>query len=233
MSSERRRKLEMDAGKKASDAKKESPGYRFSFLFRRYFEDFKSYEYLDEQGQKHLRKVYTGRYYTPPFSKKRYALRKLVYALLFLAAAVLVGFAGTRFLEVNLFWGTVILSIFCVLGLCWVMIALFNYLIAPYTRTIGDQKTSTGMMIPACIWTVAALALAAVENAVYLVFRQQKTAEQLLCVVCYLAAAGLLLLLRELERRVKYLNQKADTKDWNIIRNFETAESEESGNETI
>ena len=223
----------MNAENKASGAKAGTDGYRFSFTFRRNFEDYKSFEYLDERGQKHVRRVYTGRYYTPPFSKKQYALRKLLYAALFLASAVLYGFAATRFLDVNLFWGSVVLSIVCVLGLCWVMIALFNYLLAPHTRTIGDQKTSTGMLIPACVWTAAALALTAAENAAYLAFRPQKVGEQLLCIVLYLAAAGLLFFLRELERRVSYLSRQADTGDWNVVRKFGTSESEESGNETV
>ncbi len=180
------------------------PEYRHSFMFRRFFEDFKTYEYVDPDGKVHSKSVYAGRIYTPPFSPARYRLRKLLYFALWLAAGVLVYYAGSRALPVNMSPVTVALQIAEIVCMCWVLIGVCNYCLAPYQRTIGEQKTSAKALLTGTVWAMAALCAAAAESVVFLFIARSRVPLQLLCIGFYLVAAALLYALRTLEKRVAY-----------------------------
>lgn len=195
----------MTPEQKKNTAAQSKPEYRHSFMYRRHFEDYKTYEYVDAEGRVHKESVYTGRIYTPPFPPARYRLRKLLYAVLWLIACVLTYLAGSRALPVNMSPVTVALQIVEIVFLCWTMIGVCNYCLAPYQRTIGDQKTSTKPLMTGALLAAAALAAAAVEALVFLAIEPGEPAPTILCAVFYLVGAGLLLLLRVLEKRVEYL----------------------------
>ncbi len=180
------------------------PEYRHSFMYKRLFEDYRTIEYIDEKGNIRSKSIYVGRIYTPPFPQSAFRLRKLLYALLWIAAAVLTYIGGSLPIPVNMHPLTVAMLILAIAGLCWVMISVGNYCLAHYNRTIGEHKTSTKMFPNATIWCAGVLGALALEGLVFLAIDRENLRLQLLSVACYLVGAAALLLLRTLEKRVVY-----------------------------
>lgn len=64
--------------------------------YHRHFEGYSEYEVVDENGYAHIKRVYTGMYYTHPLEGRRRVLLKALFSALWAAAAVLFVLAAAQ-----------------------------------------------------------------------------------------------------------------------------------------
>ena len=177
---------------------------RFSRTYRRCFEDYTYKETTDKNGKTKMIRVYTGMYYTPMMSRGMQALRKLLYAFLWLLCVGMLFFSAGCELKFNfLRRGALVYGLVC-LALLWMLSGLINYLIAPMNRTTGEWRDSAESLKKSTVGGVIAFALCAGLNLIQLLMQRNQVSIRLSCVLVCLIGGGVSFLWNVLEKKTVY-----------------------------
>lgn len=172
--------------------------------YHRHFEGYSEYEVVDENGYAHIKRVYTGMYYTHPLEGRRRVLLKALFSALWAAAAVLFILAAAQRGVGSHRPAVAIWQALAVVGLAWAFLGLVHYLAEPRTMTVGEwrdssQKLKRGSLIAALFLWAAAPALM-----LHLLRSAENPGRHLLCAGCFLLAGACMFALWLLERRIVY-----------------------------
>lgn len=168
--------------------------------YRRHFEGWSEVRQADADGKVHIRRVYTGVYHRAKLSDGKIRLLRLAYALLWLAAVALFFFAATRPSQSNTVAYVTALQGLGVVALAWLMWALYNFVTAGLSMTLGEFHYA-GAVKRSALFSAAALGLTAAGT---LLYRLTHSDGQWLCAVLFLLAALCCLGIYLLEARVPY-----------------------------
>ncbi len=176
-----------------------------AFFRRRYFDGFTQYETLNENGKIERHNVYTGTWYTQDLTREERRRRRCIYVLLWLASTALLALCCTRSVAVNMTLLSAIAAFAGLFGCGWVAVGLFNEFTVPVRRTVGQYRASSKSMQRGALMAGAASAACALLTLGWAIFVRKQVSAHLLIAGGELASAAMMMLLRALERRVKYI----------------------------
>jgi hypothetical protein len=189
------------------DDKNGGRGTWHSQAYHRFFEGYSEVSVPKPNRKGYtIQRVYTGDYYRQDLTGGQRLLVRGLYVALFLCIAYL--FISTAVLPVtsNATWYVVLTQAVSIPFLFWILIVLFNYLLAWRDLTIYGYRSSSQALQKATLG--ASLGMGVVALAI-LVFMFSNLSNdpllELLCAGKYLAAGLLALLMNRVEKKVHYL----------------------------
>ena len=173
--------------------------------YHRYFKDYAEKQVIEPDGKLRIERIYVGRYYARKLSPRQRLLRKVLYAVLYLAACAVFLHAAVENVAVNRTWFVVVPSTLSLLALFWLLVPMFFYMTAPKEMIVRTYKDSSGNLIRLSLITAILLSVTAV-TAVVQTFVAEGGIELSALVVAgqYIAASAILFCLCWLEKTQPY-----------------------------
>ncbi|MDR1801450.1 MAG: hypothetical protein LBQ95_06400 [Lachnospiraceae bacterium] len=181
--------------------------------YHKYFEGYSETKVADKNGKMHIKRVYTGTYYSQNISAKtRNVLRSLII-LLFLLSAFMFIFSASRRNNANItIYATALqaLSLIIYLRLLYVLI---RYIAAPIKMDIGTFNATSAPLINASRFTAISQLLLFCASAYHAFFAADSDIKrELLCAGGFLLAGALAFGVSLIENRIKYNRTQSETK---------------------
>ena len=173
--------------------------------YRRHFEGYTEYEDTNENGKTVIRRVYVGDYYRQNLPRSKRIVLRLTYIALWLLTAVVFFFCASREIGANMTWYVAAAQFAVLVGLGWMLLALFGYLTAPRDMTIGDWKSTSRSLRRGSIVAALAVELTALLTLLHLLIYGENWGLHLLCVLGYVLSGGMAVVTNRLEANAPYL----------------------------
>lgn len=172
--------------------------------YHRHFEGYTEVEAINAKGKAVIQRIYTGDYYRLDLPAKKRVLLRVLYGISWLCACILFGLASSRPISANSTWYLAIVQTLSLFGLAAVLFSLIAHCTAPRDMTIGDWKGSSRATKRRSVFTAVFLAADAVLTLLHLLITGNDQSVHLLCVLFYLLAGGLNILINRLEASLPY-----------------------------
>jgi hypothetical protein len=176
--------------------------------YHRHFEGYSEYYEEDNRGRLKIHRVYTGTYYSIQMPKRKRRLWKLIYVLLWLALAVVYAYSSSLRGGANLTKYGAVCSVGCIVGVAWIFLGLFAYLLAPLKMTVGEWRSSSERMRSGCLWNSVFCFLYAAATIVNLVI-SGFTVTHIVCIVGFVFCLLLTLTIFAMEKNVPYQKEQS------------------------
>lgn len=218
LSAGRRMKEEIAVDRKISQmffgrSKPKKDGTYHSKGYHRYFDGYVERRTEDKNGKVRIERIYAGPYYAHALTDRQWTVCKVLYALLFCAAAALYLFAGTRPVPSNMVLYAVLPQVFAAVGLLWMLAVLVCYLFAARRMKLRTYRATVPVLKYTALFNTAALGASALLAALYAFTAEGAgTKEQNLCIALLFLAAAAMLALYLLERAMKYTEIPSELK---------------------
>ena len=180
----------------------------------RFLEGWIVREVLDTNGNVRRERVYIGDYYKSEESKSARILRKIGYLLLYAASIALFALAAVQQTGANIKGYVALTQGLVVLAMIWVLNGMFSYLTAPAEMTVADYKGGSLSLKKSSFVLALSFALPALTTLIHLFADSADRGRELLCVLGYLAAGGLMLLVWLMEKKLVYNSRPSPEKQW-------------------
>lgn len=172
--------------------------------YHRHFEGYTEVEAINAKGKVMIQRIYTGDYYRLNLPAKKRVLLRVFYGISWLCTCILFGLASSRPVSANSTWYLAIVQMLSLFGLAVVLFSLIAHCTAPRDMTIGEWKSSSRAMKRRTAVTSALFGADALLTLLYLLITGNDQSAHLLCVLFYLLAGGLNILINRLEANLPY-----------------------------
>ena len=174
--------------------------------YHKYFEGYKEDRVLNANGRgTHIEYTYASYYFRQDVKDYVRAAIRILYVLM--AAAATGGFlcASSRTVHCNQVFYMALCQALTTLAFVWFFWVLIYYILAPREMTVYKYKSTALQILKVCKWLAAALVLdaAAVMTDMLISGNLMKKAE-MLCILWYLLAAGIIAGIGMIERSLPY-----------------------------
>jgi hypothetical protein len=143
-------------------------GAYHSSSYHKYFEGTSETLVTGSGGKsKKILRVYTGMYYSQDISSKRWKLNRLLFAGLYLCAAVLFTFFASVKNAGNRTWFITLPEALSFFGFFRMLYVLFSYMTVPRDMTAGCYRSTSGPLIKSGRITAIALGLLTLMQMIY------------------------------------------------------------------
>lgn len=187
-------------------------GFRHSTFYHRYFEDYSERRVVGADGKRRIERSYTGSWYERACTPRQWALTKLLYPLVGLAALAAFYLPYCLPLAVN---RSLLVGVPCMLsavGAVFLMLTLLWCVTAKRRMTSYEYRSGFHRLPLFCLIQAAVMALCALLAAFVLLTGAQRTAaEEWSPVLGSAAGAALLAALARFEKRTEYLRISSET----------------------
>ncbi len=173
--------------------------------YHRHFEGYTEVESVNSRGKVVIERIYTGDYYRLDLPRNKRVLLRLAYALLWLIACALFGFASSRPIGANTTWYLALVQMVTLCSLAIVLFSFISHCTAPREMTIGDWKSSSVNMKRRTGFTALVLALNALLTILYPLLESDYWGMHLLCTSFYVIAGILMVVINRLEAKTPYI----------------------------
>jgi hypothetical protein len=191
-----------------------------SRVYHRYFEGWAEKVVIAGAGTPVIKRVYIGSYYSANLTGRQRLLRKLLYVALYLVAAALYGFTGTRNTAVALVkYASVPVGLAFPVMLCLLVPLYFN-LTVPAEMIVRQYRDSSATLRGVCAAAFALLGLSALTALLFLALTPDAPAGQtLLCAGGYLLSASAVFAIWRLEKKLVYtvLPPRAERPEYSTV----------------
>ncbi len=176
-----------------------------SKAYHRHFEGYTEVETVNPKGKVVIQRIYTGDYYRLDLPRKKRVGLRIVYALLWLAACALFGFAASRPIGANMTWYLAIVQMLTVCALAGLLFSLISHCTVPRDMTVGDWKSASVSLKRRAVYAALFLELNAFATGVYLLLKGDRWGAHLLVIALYVLSGLLLVVMNRLEDNAPYL----------------------------
>lgn len=176
-----------------------------SKAYHRHFEGYTEVETVNQKGKLVIQRIYTGDYYRLDLPRSKRILLRITYALLWLLACALFGFAASRPIGANMTWYLAIVQMLVVCSLAAVLFSLLSHCTAARDMTVGDWKSSSVNIKRRTVFAALMLELNAAITLLYLLFAGDRWGAHLLCILLYALSGLALVVMNRLEANAPYL----------------------------
>lgn len=200
--------------------------------YHQFFEGYSERSVVDPAtGKAKTERYYTGNYYEPRLTARGKKLRRLEYGLLYLASFAC--FAVTGFLPAdnNHRLPSIFLMLADLVGLVWMLLAMFTYLTAGEKLTEGEYRERENLKTQ-CMGLTVLFGVTAVARLGCMVwYRQLASLMDWLTVVGSVADGAILYWMRRREKNLSYTRTlstvKAPPDSYDIIYHAESPDDED------
>lgn len=176
-----------------------------SASYHRYFEDYAEIESVKPDGKRRIERIYIGEYYMQELSDRQRILRKVLYAVLYIAACALFIHAGTQNHEANLTWWVAVPETLSFMALFWLLLPMFFCMTAPQKMVIRTYRDSSENLIRISLVAAILLGVTALTAFGYtFIAVQGSLLIALLCFGEYFIASVIMFCLWRLEKKLPY-----------------------------
>ena len=172
--------------------------------YRRYFEGYLEYRVTLPNGKKKTERVYTGVYHTLQAPEGRHRQQKVIFALLYLLAAVLFLWASSRYLPGNTVWYITFPEAVGTGLLFLLLITLAANLTASVNMTLHEYKAVERLKKISAAASAVLFFLAGIRAVYAVVHYRENCLRELECAAAFLAAAVCCLVICLMEKKNTY-----------------------------
>ena len=176
----------------------------YSRAYHRNFEGYTEYLSKKKNGRTKIERVYTGIYYRAAMSKSERRMQLLKYALAIAAAGSLFIRAAILPVISNYTKYVVMFETVFIFFSAWSVIAYINFVIGGRNMKIRDYKTASGWLKKSSAGGAIAAGLLSVATVLCTVSKRVDIYHEFVCIICFLAAGGLMLGINRMESKVIY-----------------------------
>jgi hypothetical protein len=160
---------------------------------------------VDENGKKHIERVYVGSYYSQDVTKKRRIILKLTYVLLYLISVIIFVAVSVRPTESNLSDYVQFVSFLVLILTFFMFMFLVKYISSPIKMTIAEYKQGpVGLKIMSLMTPI----LMMVQGLAVLVFiflsKDADIADEMINMIGYIIGSCLMYVIFYIESRIPY-----------------------------
>lgn len=172
--------------------------------YHRHFEGYTEIEAINAKGKAVIQRIYTGDYYRLDLPAQKRVLLRVLYGISWLCACILFGLASSSPVSANSTWYLAIMQALSLFGLAAVFFSLLAHFTAPRDMTIGEWKSSSRATKRRTLLTSVFLGGDAVLTLTHLFIIGSDQSTHLLCILFYILAGGLNMLISLLEAKLPY-----------------------------
>ncbi len=183
-----------------------------SYYHKRY-QGYMEKLYRDENGKKHIQRIYIGEYYTQDIEEKKRVLIRILYAVLYILAAGLFIFFSVRKTEGNLTMYVQFLSFLTIAAMFALMIFLITYIAAPKHMTAWEHYSGPARVKIFSLLSATLIASVALAVTVFVIsHREIKFSSELINISGYVAASFSMFLINRIEAKIQYKKTVSENK---------------------